>query len=434
MSLKIRHLLFAFFVGSAALPAQTKVHTEDLQHFFEAFDSVQTTQDKTRQLAFVQNLYLERGSAGLKTFVQWGGANAEKCLRFMQFKKAKLQEMRPYLLAVSEQAPRIEQGLEQLRRLYPAFKQGQIFFIMGVGFVGGTPDYDTGNLILGAEVLMKKDKEWAVPSALHEFVHLQQKRDNGQLLATSINEGMADFVAELLYEKNLAANGYAPHITFGLKHERAVWDRFKTEMFVIDQGFLGWLYAEPKTIGGKQQRDLGYFMGYQICKSYYTQQNDKQQAIRNLLELDLSDNEKARAFLRASGYVPARDLDLVKTSAFTNQKPGGNAPKRLFGYKNSGGQIVFQYTVPADLMEKIPIESVSLAGAFNNWNPADPAFQMKAKGRGRYELRLPKKQLEAGKTYAFKFVINGDMWMPAPDNASNVLRDGGNVNLTVVPR
>ena len=68
----------------------------------------------------------------------------------------------------------------------------------------------------------------------------------------------------------------------------------------------GWLYGR-REIAGQQVRDLGYFVGYQICKHYYQEATDKLAAIRYMIELNLTD-ENAKRFLAASGYAPAKKI------------------------------------------------------------------------------------------------------------------------------
>ena len=58
--------VFLFLAFSANAIGQTIFHTEDLNHFWQAFDSIQTTNDKEKQMAFVQKYYLDNASEGLK--------------------------------------------------------------------------------------------------------------------------------------------------------------------------------------------------------------------------------------------------------------------------------------------------------------------------------------------------------------------------------
>ena len=61
-------------------------------------------------------------------------------------------------------------------------------------------------------------------------------------------------------------------------------------------------------------------MGYRICKAYYENAKDKKQAIKDIIEMDVSSDEKAREFLIKSGYVPKADLVWIKNFKFRQIK------------------------------------------------------------------------------------------------------------------
>ena len=73
-----------------------------------------------------------------------------------------------------------------------------------------------------------------------------------------------------------AASTYA----WGDAHERELWTLFQQEMHGTD--YSKWLYN-----GNIKDRpdQLGYWMGYQIAEAYYEKATDKQQAIRELLNI-----------------------------------------------------------------------------------------------------------------------------------------------------
>ena len=52
--------------NATTLQAQTVFHTKDINNFFEAFDSIQTTSDKQKQIDYVQRIYLDKGDLGIK--------------------------------------------------------------------------------------------------------------------------------------------------------------------------------------------------------------------------------------------------------------------------------------------------------------------------------------------------------------------------------
>jgi len=49
----------------------------------------------------------------------------------------------------------------------------------------------------------------------------------------------------------------------------------------------------------EQGNDLGYWVGYRIAKAYYQRAADKQQAVREILEMS-----DPKAFLAKSGWRP----------------------------------------------------------------------------------------------------------------------------------
>lgn len=63
-----------------------------------------------------------------------------------------------------------------------------------------------------------------------------------------------------------------------------------------------WLYSGPGTPDAPG--DLGYWVGYRIAKSYYQHADDKQEAIRDIIEV-----RDGEAFLAKSGWVPGIELN-----------------------------------------------------------------------------------------------------------------------------
>jgi uncharacterized protein YjaZ len=122
----------------------------------------------------------------------------------------------------------------------------------------------------------------------HELIHFQQKSGRAQsLLAQSIREGSADFLAELISGRHINQKVHE----FANPREAELWQEFRQKMHGKD--YSGWLYSDAKD----RPHDLGYWMGYQITKAYYDRAADKQKAIREILEVRDFD-----AFLEKSGY------------------------------------------------------------------------------------------------------------------------------------
>jgi hypothetical protein len=59
---------------------------------------------------------------------------------------------------------------------------------------------------------------------------------------------------------------------------------------------------------------LGYYIGYEICKSYYAKSKDKKKAIAEIINLDYSDENAVLAFVEKSGFFkgPINKAEIVK--------------------------------------------------------------------------------------------------------------------------
>ncbi|MGG5208058.1 serine hydrolase [Chryseobacterium sp. MIQD13] len=92
--------------------------------------------------------------------------------------------------------------------------------------------------------------------------------------------------------------------------------------------------------------------------------------------------------------------------------------KQVYGYTLKGDKVVFEYTHSNNLDAGL-LNNVSVAGLFNDWNPASKESQMKKKDKNHFELAIPVSKFEKGKTYSFKFVLNNISWVVPPKKASN---------------
>ena len=67
------------------------------------------------------------------------------------------------------------------------------------------------------------------------------------------------------------------------------------------------------------------------------------------------------------------------------------------------------FTIPnAELPEGLEVESLSVAGTFNNWDPE--ATPMKQKKNGVYSAEV---EVKPGEACEFRYVANGEHWFNA---------------------
>ncbi|WP_299674680.1 DUF2268 domain-containing putative Zn-dependent protease [uncultured Dokdonia sp.] len=312
-----RFFLFFFLIYLGTLQAQnsTTVQTKDITHFWEAFDALSTCKTNTDSIQTMQRLYLDRATRGLKDFAKVRDFTADGFVEVIATYPKYYQSIRANTLTISKILSELEGIVTAFKNVYPRFEEKGICFAIGMLNTGGTISEDF--LLIGSEIAASTNatdlseidndafkkvlssgtsvKQKIRNMIAHEYVHTQQKimySDNAvkcSLLKNTLEEGQCDFIGELLAggQINTIAKSY------GDQHEEALWNSFKNELCNVSDE--NWLYNF--TTVKEEPADLGYYIGYQITKSYYEQAIDKQQAIIDILEMD-----NPLHFLQMSGY------------------------------------------------------------------------------------------------------------------------------------
>nr|WP_295867405.1 hypothetical protein [uncultured Chitinophaga sp.] len=288
-----------------------RVFTADVDNFWVAFDSVQTVKDTTRQIAFMQSLYIDKGTEGLKLFMKLRRFDAPRLVTAINKYPKFWASVRENTLKIKPKIPAIETHIREFKALYPDLRPAKLFFTITAIRAAGTvrdslaligTEIATGNK--NTDVSEFPDKRLAnffrtqstdniIPVVVHEYVHTQQRSEAKILLGQAIQEGACDFITELILKAPLM-NSY---LQYGRENEAALKEAFRKEM--MGEDLSNWLYngATTKTMG-----DLGYFMGYTICKSYYRRAKNKSQAIKDIITLNYGDQAALMAFLNKSRY------------------------------------------------------------------------------------------------------------------------------------
>lgn len=305
-------------------PDAARVVTSDITRFWEAIDGGARSGEARRVEAF-RDLYLRPGSPGLRCWMHErlvDGATvpatlreqvaAQELARITARRSRFYDAIRPNTLALRDRNPgtgAIRACLREVQTMYPDAVFPDIYFLIGrltsagtVGMVG---------LLLGAEMLCCDEhtptdelSDWeranvapvtAICTALvHELVHYQQSPllRTATLLEKAVREGAADFIAALITG---AVPGAQRRNTYGAAHESSLWNEFRQVMYDCES--RGWLYQGDRP--RDRPADLGYYLGYRICESYYWRIGDARVAIRGILTFT-----DPAEFLLASGYAP----------------------------------------------------------------------------------------------------------------------------------
>ena len=300
--------------SNRANPDDVRLVTSDIDNFWRAYDSSvgETSEKKSKIFA---SEYLAKGSIGLQDFVESRIENAEELVKAIEAMPKYYASIRESSYRVLEMTDRIRGYMQIWKSLYDDAVFPDVYFVIGRMNSGGTTSRN--GLLIGTEISCRTDNlpEDELPLMLrevirpiedvpyiviHELIHTQQKYnfDGNTLLGHSIMEGAADFLGELAsgMHINLLQHEY------GRVHEAELWEEFAKAMLQEDKS--NWLYNYIENSSGRPP-DLGYYMGYRICESYYAKTNDKQQAVRDILAF--KDGPDALRFLQESGYGQNRN-------------------------------------------------------------------------------------------------------------------------------
>jgi hypothetical protein len=291
------------------------VQTLDVDHFWEAFDKLAKCANHADSINIIQTVYLDRGTDGLRDFIQIRDFSAERFVSTIHKFPRFYASVRQNTFEVKKAAPLIEDVFQKFKEIYPNFKPFKVCFAIGPLVSGGTV---TDNFVLiGSEIststssvdvselnnsplskvlsqgtdVVQKIKNMVA----HECVHTQQKTPFDPnavrcvLLNNVLHEGFADFIGELVSGSQI--NQVA--LEYGDQHEQELWKQLKEEMCSSKSN--NWLYNFT-TVKDKPA-DLGYYMGYTIAREYYKNAPDKKQAIVDIIEMN-----NPLAFLEKSRY------------------------------------------------------------------------------------------------------------------------------------
>jgi hypothetical protein len=285
-------------------PQDVKLVTTDIDHFWAAYAAAR--RDTAHAEAIFRREYFDKGTPGLRDYAQQKMNSYADFTHRILARPQYYNSIKPTTLAIAQEKPRIVAAFRRFQELYPAVRFQNAYFVVGGWVSGGTATSE--GLLLGADQtangpgvntselsLLQRNRCAQVtdmPSLLvHELVHNNQGPQNGTLLSYALNEGMADFVAELA--TGSLGNNARLH-PYGDAHERELWAAFKQEMGGTNSS--NWI-ANGEQETPDKPCDLGYYVGYRIVQAYYNKATDKKQALAHILTL-----RDPHAFLAESGY------------------------------------------------------------------------------------------------------------------------------------
>jgi len=289
--------------------------TTDIDNFWEAYDSMVNTNDSIVQYQYLDSLYIQKGTLGLKGIMQARNYTPQEYIHAINSYPKFWSSIRENTLKTANYTADLEEGIEKIRAIYPALKPAKMYFTIGALRTGGT--YLDSLVLIGSEIAMA-DKNTVTSEFseevragrrtyfdsnpindlvllnIHEYVHTQQNPLVHNLLSYCLHEGIAEFVSTTA----MGVPSAAPAIAYG-KNNDAVSKKFEEEVF-YGNNTHHWLWSDFEN--EFNTRDLGYYIGYTIAELNYNNAEDKQAAIKEMIELDYTNETQIENFVNRTNF------------------------------------------------------------------------------------------------------------------------------------
>lgn len=302
----------------------------DIDNFWVAYDKIISTKDSSKQYAILKEFYIDKGSNGLKSMIEVRNYSDKAFIDAINKYPRFWKSIRPNTLKVKELYPEINADIIKLKKAYPALKPSTIYFTIGAFRSGGT--IQKNSILIGSELsladkntIIDELPSWRQPFyktqepkgeiallCTHEYIHTQQNEFVENLLSMCLYEGVAEFISCKVTGKKPTT----PAIEFGKANQKQVIDKFVSDLFIMTNNY-NWLWGENRN--EFKIRDLGYYIGYEICERYYTISKDKSKAIKELIELDFTNEKEVERIVDITRLLPQKLAEL--NANYEKQRP-----------------------------------------------------------------------------------------------------------------
>lgn len=345
--IRIAYIIFTLILGGNTIFGQDfkeQIVTSDIDNFWFAYDQINKSSDSLERIKIINELYINKATEGLKGLISVRHYQDYEFIKNITNYPRYWNSIRGNSSFILENKEQIEKYLNKLKEIYPELKPANIYFSIGAFRTGGT--YDGNKVLLGAEFMLAQKNavleelperikntitEYApydIPlTAIHEYIHTQQKSwENQGIIHLCVAEGVAEFISTLITEKPLS-----PPVIYGKQNAEKVLERYMVEIF-RNEDVWNWIWNENQN--ELKVNDLGYYIGYEICERYYHNAADKRKAIKDLIELEYSDEEKFTKLVDGTNFLPLTIKEIeIK---YESMRP---TVKRLVEFENGSKKV-----------------------------------------------------------------------------------------------
>jgi len=286
-------------------PAKARFITTDIHHFWEAYEAA--LKDTVHFREIMKKLYFNRASTGMEDYMAAKVSSIDFFVQHIRSAPKFYAAIRNNTLKTDTYKPKFLESFKKMKTMYSDAKFPDVYFLIGAFTSGGTAT-DAGLLLgvnqaSGDSQIPREELSFRLRTRLlqvevlpnllgHELVHYQQDgmKSDTTTLSYAIKEGMADMIGELISGKTANPDLFE----WAKGKEKQIWSRFTKDMY--ENRYDNWI-ANSRQATPDNLPDQGYWIGYQICRSYYEQSADKKQAVYDMLHI-----QDYKAFLEKSKW------------------------------------------------------------------------------------------------------------------------------------
>jgi hypothetical protein len=302
-----------------------EIVSSDINNFWEAYDKINTIKDTVLQLNYLNKLFIDKASKGQKELFEKRNYKPNEYVKAINTYPKFWKTIRENTLNTKSYSAEIMEGITKFKEMYPEMKPAIIYYTMGVFRTPGTGFDDT--VLIGSEFALGTSKADVseFPERLnyvktyyatnpiqniqflnvHEYVHTQQSEMVENTLSLALYEGIADFIAY----KATTKEAPFPYVNYGKENDEKLRNAFEEEMFNFRKMGL-WMWNANNQF---KTRDLIYYIGFKIAALNYEKATDKTQAIKEMIELEYTNEAQVESFVNNSGYFSGTIEALFQT-------------------------------------------------------------------------------------------------------------------------
>ena len=307
-----------FILTCSRVFAQTNnlIETSDIDLFWKVYDKVVNATDSVKSIQIIEEEYMNRGGAGLNAIKNYNVFGSPELYKMIKTQSGYLNSIRERTTDLRNHYTEYNAIFARFKKIYPTYFYPKVYFTIGAMLAGGF-NKDDSCVVIGTEIAVgtKTSKNSSLNSYLkqyaagnqgvtfiltHEIVHTQQTHgylQNMNLTSICIMEGSADFIADIL----LGKKNSMPYSIYGRQHYSRLKQLFLKDKLTNAPDTLNkWIYNDAQY--ATLRPDLGYYIGYKICESYYSSMKDKKQAVSDILQINYDDKNSVMAFYNKSNF------------------------------------------------------------------------------------------------------------------------------------